>query len=163
MPRRNPWQQPWPPRIAWSYNNYAFGVLGMTAELAANQNMNSLVGRDFFDIMQIDGAFSAGGLQDPSKLVTLVYANGSVARSTATRRSTHAPTTPGASGSYFASGFVTSAADLAKIVAMLANDGNYQGLQLLQPQTVALMESINPTQLSDGSYQALPLRYQKDL
>lgn len=148
---------------SWSYNNYAFSVLGMTAELAANQNMNSLLNRDFFDIMQIDGAFSAGDLRDNSKLVTLVYANGGVARSTAAQRNIHSSTTPGASGTFFAGGLTISGADLGKLVAMLANDGNYEGLQLLQPQTVALMESINPTQLSDGSYQGLPLRYQKNL
>lgn len=148
---------------SWSYNNYAFSVLGMTVELAAGQTMNSLLRRDFFDIMEIDGAFAPGDLRDSSALVTLVYAGGGVARSTATQRDIHSPTTPGASGTYFAGGLTISGRDLAKLVALLANDGSYEGLQLLQPQTVALMETYNPTQLSDGSYQALPLRYQKNI
>lgn len=71
---------------SWSYNNYAFSVLGMTVELAANQTMDQLLNQDFFDIMQIDGAFSAEDLKDNSKLVTLVYQNGTVARSVAMQR-----------------------------------------------------------------------------
>ena len=58
---------------------------------------------------------------------------------------------------------MVSSTDLCKIAAMLANDGNYEGLQLLQPESVTLMETINQSQLGDGSYQALPLRYQKNL
>lgn len=148
---------------SWTYNNYAFGVLGMTAELAADQCMNTLLRQDLFDIMQVDGAFSAGDLENNSRLVTLTYHDGSVARSAASQRSLHAPTTPGASGAYFAGGLVISAVDLGKIVALLANDGVYEGLQLIQPESVALMETKYETALSDGSYQALPLRYQPGL
>ena len=148
---------------SWSYNNYAFGVLGQTIELASGLCMDDLLRRDLFDVMGIDGAFAAGDLEDSSQLVTLVYHGGSVARSVSTQRSLHAPDTPGASGSYFFGGLNISVSDLAKIDALLANDGNYEGLQLVEPETVELMETIDPTQLSDGTYQGLPLRCQRDI
>ncbi len=148
---------------SWSYNNYAFGVLGQTIELASGMCMNDLLRRDLFDVMGIDGAFAAGDLEDSSRLVTLVYHGGGVARSVSTQRNLHSPDTPGASGSYFAGGLTISVSDLAKIDALLANDGNYEGLQLVEPETVELMETIDPTQLSDGTYQGLPLRCQKDI
>ena len=148
---------------SWSYNNYAFGVLGQTIELASGMCMDDLLRRDLFDVMGIDGAFAAGDLEDSSQLVTLVYHGGGVARSVSTQRSLHAPDTPGASGSYFFGGLNISVSDLAKIDALLANDGNYEGLQLVEPETVELMETIDPTQLSDGTYQGLPLRCQRDI
>jgi CubicO group peptidase (beta-lactamase class C family) len=147
---------------SWSYNNYAFSVLGMTAELAAGASMNSLLDRDFFNTMGIDAAFAAGDLKDSSDLVTLYYHGGSVARSTAAQRALHTAD-PGQSGTFFAGGLTISAMDMAKLVALLANDGSYEGVQLLQPATVALMEQYNEKVLSDGSYQALPLRYRKNI
>ena len=65
---------------SWSYNNYAFGVLGQTIELASGMCMNDLLRRDLFDVVGIDGAFAAGDLEDSSQLVTLVYHGGGVAR-----------------------------------------------------------------------------------
>lgn len=148
---------------SWNYNNYAFGVLGQTIELASGTCMNDLLRRDLFDIMGIDAAFAAGDLRDNSKLVTLVYHGGGVARSVSSQRPMHMPTTPGASGTYFAGGLTISAADLGKVTALLANDGRYEGLQLMKPETVAQMEAVNETQLADGSYQGLALRCRNDI
>ena len=148
---------------SWSYNNYAFGVLGQTIELASGMCMDDLLQRDLFDTMGIDAAFAPGDLQNHSHLVTLAYHGGGIARTVSTQRNMHSSDTPGASGSYFAGGLTISAADLGKIAALLANDGKYEGLQLVQPETVELMETINETMLSDGTYQALPLRCQKNI
>lgn len=147
----------------WAYNNYGFSVLGMTLELAAKEDMDDLLHRDLLDLMDIDAAFAPGDLEDSSKLVTLTYHGGSVARSVSTQRSLHSTDQPGASGSYFAGGFTISAADLGKLVALLANDGRYEGLQLMSEESVALMETVNSVQLAEGFYQGLPLRYQTEI
>lgn len=147
----------------WAYNNYGFSVLGMTLELAANGTMDDLLRRDLLDFMEIDAAFAPGDLRDSSRLVTLAYHGGGVARSVSKQRSLHSASTPGASGSYFAGGLTISAYDLGKLVALLANDGRYEGLQLMKPESVALMETVNEVQLSDGSYQGLSLRYRTNI
>ena len=147
----------------WAYNNYGFSVLGMTLELAANDTMDDLLRRDLLDFMEIDAAFAPGDLQDSSRLVTLAYHGGGIARSVSKQRSLHSTGTPGASGSYFAGGLTISAYDLGKLVALLANDGRYEGLQLMKPESVTLMETVNEVQLSDGSYQGLPLRYRTNI
>lgn len=48
-------------------------------------------------------------------------------------------------------------------MALLANDGQYEGLQMMKPESVALMEAVNETQLPDGSYQGLSIRCRKDI
>lgn len=147
----------------WAYNNYGYSVLGMTLELAANGTMDDLLRRDLLDLMEIDAAFAPGDLQDSSHLVTLAYHGGGVSRSVSKQRSLHSTDTPGASGSYFAGGLTISAYDLGKLVALLANDGRYEGLQLIKPESVVLMETVNEVQLPDGSYQGLPLRYRTNI
>ena len=147
----------------WAYNNSGFSVLGMTLELAAGDTLNHLLCRDLLDVMDIDGAFAAGDLQNNSKLVTLAYHGGGVARSASAQRALHSPDQPGASGSYFPGGFTVSVTDLGKLTALLANDGVYEGLRLMSGESVELMETVNSVQLAEGFYQGLPLRCQTDL
>lgn len=147
----------------WAYNNYGYSVLGMTLELAANGKMNDLLRRDLLTLMDIDAAFAPGDLRDSSQLVTLAYHGGGVARSAAKQREFHSPAAPGASGTYFAGGLTINVSDLGKLVALLANDGQYEGLQMMKPESVALMEAVNETQLPDGSYQGLSIRCRKDI
>lgn len=146
---------------SWNYNNYAFSVLGMTLELASNQFLTDILRERLFTAMDIDGSFYAGDLQNTDLLVTLYRNGGAVARSIATQKDMHAPATPGASGSPFAGGLAISAADLGKLVALLAEDGVYEGVQLLSAESVTLMETVFP--VSDGSSQGIPLRYRSNV
>lgn len=142
----------------WSYNNYAFGVLGMTLELASGCLVDDIMGEHFYSAMDIDASFAAGDIQGTDKLVTLC-SGGTVTRTVATQQNLHNDPTPGATGKYFAGGLTISAADLGKLISLLASDGRYEGVQLLSEESVALMETKNPQAVPGGSYQALPLRY----
>ena len=147
---------------SWGYNNYAFSVLGMTLELAANQTMDEMLNQYLFNAMNIDGAFCSGDVNQTSLLTTLYYHDGSVSRSIEKQKEIHAKE-PGSTGTYFAGGLTISARDMGKLVALLANDGNYEGLQLMKPESVAMMEKQNKYLLPGDFYQALPLRYQDSM
>ena len=56
-----------------------------------------------------------------------------------------------------------SAPELARMAALLVNDGCYEGLRLLSEESVALLESDSGVQISDGSHQAQPLRWRDGL
>ena len=146
---------------SWSYNNYAFGVLGMTLELASNQYLTDVLRDRLFYPMDIDGAFYAGEIENTDLLATLYRNGGAVARSVATQKDMKQPAHPGASGSPFAGGLAISAADLGKLVVLLTGDGVYEGVQLLDAESVALMETVFP--VSDGSSQGIPLRWRSNV
>ncbi len=145
------------------YNNYAFRVLGMTLELAAQECLDNILDSRLFKAMQIDASFASGDIEMTDMLVTLYRENGLVARSVETQKNLHLSTVPGANGVYYAGGLTISCKDLAKLIALLANDGVYEGMQLMQGESVAQMEEYSYYQLSDGSYQALPLYYFQQL
>lgn len=147
----------------WIYNNYAFAVLGMTLELAADKVTDDILTERLYTAMDIDAAFGAGDIQNTDLLATLYQADGTVARTVAKQKSLHGPTKPGAKGSFFAGGLTVSAYDLAKLIALLAGDGRYEGVQLLQPESVGQMESYIEQPTPDGSYQAMPMRYWPEL
>lgn len=147
---------------SWGYNNYAFAVLGMTLELAGNANMDQLLRSRFFRVMDIDGGFWAGDMEHTDLIVPLYNHDGSVARSVETQQGFHAGA-PGATGTFFAGGLVISSRDLGKLVATLANHGEYEGLRMLSPQSVEWMETYADQTVSDGFYQGHPLRYRTNM
>lgn len=148
---------------SWEYNNYAFAVLGVTLENAANETVNSIMDQKFFDLLDIDASFGSGNV-DASKLATLYYHDGSVAKSIADQKASAGSTYPGQTGTCYCGGLTISSYDLAKLVAILANDGIYDNLQMLSRQSVGLMETISDQKAPDKPfYQGLPLRYQTQI
>lgn len=148
---------------SWGYNNYGFAVLGMTLELAGHDYLDNILGKNLWDIMDIDAAFEGGEIRAANQLATIYRHDGSVGRSVETQRNYRRPAAPGSSGSSFAGGLTISANDQAKLLGLLINDGTYQGLRLLSEESVALMETRFDQILSDGTYQALPLRSQDNI
>lgn len=147
---------------SYGYNNYAFGVLGMTLELAAGKNLNQVMA-PIFSTLDIDVSYFSGNIKDSSLHTTIYNHDGSVGRSLSTARGNVAPSSPGGNGAFFSGGFTASAKDQAALVALLAGAGKFQGVPLLSKEAVELMESPLGYISDGGYYQCHPLRYQEDL
>ena len=147
---------------SWSYNNYGFSVLGMTLERAADQVLDDVLGEAVLTTMGIDAAFEAGSVDDTGLLCALYYPGNSLSRTVSTQKSYVCIQQPGYRGNFFAGGFTCSAGELAQLVAMLAEDGTYQGQQYLSAETVAYLEQPLG-QTPDGFYQCRPLRYRENM
>ena len=147
---------------SWSYNNYGFSVLGMTLERAADQVLDDVLGEAVLTPMGIDAAFEAGSVDDTGLLCALYYPGNSLSRTVSTQKSYVCIQQPGYRGNFFAGGFTCSAGELAQLVAMLAEDGTYQGQQYLSAETVAYLEQPLG-QAPDGFYQCRPLRYRENM
>jgi CubicO group peptidase (beta-lactamase class C family) len=145
---------------SWGYNNYGFAVLGVTLELAAGETVNRTADRTLFGPLGIDASFGFCDM-NIDQLATLYYHSGFVAKTVNHLKSIPGNKYPGQNGISFAGGLLISASDLAKLVAVLANDGVYNGQRILAAESVALMETVDPQRVSDAPfYQGLPLRYQ---
>ncbi|MDE7221341.1 MAG: serine hydrolase [Oscillospiraceae bacterium] len=147
---------------AWGYNNYAFGVLGQTLELASGKYLDEILDDRLWSVMGIDAAFESGSVQKTDRLATL-YEGGKVFTAYKTLLKNVRPSSLGASGDNYSGGMTISAPELARMAAVLVNDGRYEGLQLLSEESVSLLESDSGIRISDGSQQALPLRFRDGL
>lgn len=141
----------------WSYNNHAFGILGQTLELASGRFLDDVLAERLLTPLGADGAFAAGDVKRP-ELVAPLYRVSSLGRSTQSLLSVRRWKTPGATGRQFAGGFTSSAADMAKLTAVLAGDGCFEGVRLMEAESVALMESHADQAVPGGTYQAMPMR-----
>lgn len=147
---------------AWGYNNYAFGVLGMTLELAAGRHLDFVLQDGLWSMMGIDAAFESGEIKGTDQLATIYRHDGSVGRSAEKAAQMFRPAAVAGSGSAFAGGLTISAKDQAKLVALLINDGVYEGVHLLSEASVEFMETPLGY-VPAGYYQCHPLRYQEGM
>lgn len=148
----------------WTYSNFGMCILGTTLELASDQVLDSYFQERFCQPMGLNASFHGGNFSE-EELATL-YTTGGVSRSAAKHASGRIPTTVGDGASYYPGGLTISAVDLAKLVAVLANGGNYDGVEYLTPLSVEAMESpqfsVDPGQTAAFD-QCLILRRQENI
>ncbi len=143
----------------WDYNNFAFYVLGLALEHASGRTLDQVLNDGLCAALDADGTFWAGDLRDPQLVATVYDPDHQISLSFERQVEVHSKG-PAANGAVFAGNYHISARDLGKIAATLANDGVYQGEQVLSPQVVQDMERRIPTQVPGNDfYQAEPLRY----
>jgi N-acetylmuramoyl-L-alanine amidase/CubicO group peptidase (beta-lactamase class C family) len=147
---------------SWNYNNYAFSALGITVETALGETVNSLAAEHLFAPLGIDAAFGTGSIADTDNLATIYTQGGGVGRSVDAQKRTLGSTYPGEKGEEFPGGLTISSYDLAKLIAVLANDGEYNGTRILSAESVELMEE-SQGKTGGGFEQCLPLRHRADL
>lgn len=150
-------------RGVWGYNNYAVGVAGSTLEVAANRLLTDYAKENVFGPLGMDAAFASGEVEHLDRVGCHYYHGGGVSRSAGFSRGYTCRSTPGANTNAFAGGLTCSAQDYAKLYAMLACDGTYNGAQVLTPESVAVIEERLFTASEHGGTfdQCMPLRYKE--
>lgn len=150
---------------SWNYSNFGASMLGVTLELAADQPLDQYLQARFLEPLAARASLHAGNLE-AEEVACLYNAAGGVERSPAAQTGQSVPDQVGAGATYFPGGLTISAVDLAKLVAVLANDGTYGGAEYLTAASVADMESprfsVDPGDTAPFE-QCLILRRQEDL
>ena len=147
----------------WVYNNYAYYVLGIAVERANGKTMDQILDEAIEDKLGIDASFWAGDLKDQSHIASIYNNSHEMTRSKDALRQSHS-TGVGTYGNAFAGSYTASAHDLGKIVAMLANDGCYEGERIISESVVSALEAYEDQPVpGEMFYQAQPLRYREDM
>lgn len=108
----------------WSYSNFGMCILGTTLELASDQLLDDYLQKRLLEPIGARASFCGGKLEEDE--VATLYTTGGVGRSAAEHAGQRIPKNIGDTASYFPGGYTTSAVDMAKLVAVLANDGVYK-------------------------------------
>ena len=108
----------------WSYSNFGMCILGTTLELASDQLLDDYLQKRLLEPIGARASFCGGRLEEDE--VATLYTTDGVGRSAAEHTGQRIPTGIGDAASYFPGGYTTSAVDMAKLVAVLANDGVYK-------------------------------------
>ena len=149
----------------WSYSNMGFAVLGTTLELAGDTTLDVYFQRRFLQGLGARASLHAGNLA-AEEVACLYGPGGSVARTPAQQTGQSVPQEIGMGATYFPGGLTISAVDLAKLTAILAGDGCYEGQRYLKVETVEELEEPQFTVTPESGTpfeQCLVLRRQEDL
>lgn len=150
---------------SYSYCNFAFCVGGTTLEKAANKTIYDISEEYFFEPMGIDASFAGGRIENKDLLSSLYYYDRSVARSKEAISNMMGSDVPGYDGSFMTGGLCISVTDLAKVISILVNDGEYEGKRYLSKEAVKTMETpYGPADYHGVQVtQCLPLKYNTNI
>ena len=127
------------PGSIWRYSNYGSGVIGLTLEQAYGNTLEEYVQSYFLKPMGIDGSFYTASFS--AEELASLYRGTTNEWSAANQAATRLPQGIGDAMSFFCGNFTSSAGDYAKLIALLANDGTYDGVFYLSPEAIADMET----------------------
>lgn len=147
---------------SWRYSNFGYELLGIATEKVSGKLINDSIYEDFFEKLSIDAAFGGKQVNDKKNIAPIYDAEHMVTRDADDISKSGPKGKPGSMGNYFPGGLVISAYDLAKLTAVMANDGEYDGVRYLESETVEKMEEYLPGKIG-VFYQALPMHYIQDV
>lgn len=138
------------------YNNFAFSLLGAVLELAADSNITDMAEEYFFKPMGIFASFLRGRVP-VEQFGILYYPGGGVGLDMMSNQGEHGYyTDPGGGMFCFPGGLFISAANYARLLAVLANEGVYKGQRLLSAEAVASIQEVQ-FKRGDNIQQCLPV------
>jgi CubicO group peptidase (beta-lactamase class C family) len=126
---------------AYYYSNFGYGVIGTICEIVTGESLSALANTYFFAPMGIEASWAATGF-DPDKLATIYDAKHRVGLSVEDLLTRIDPTAPAEAMKYYAGGLIVSAADFAKLLTLLMNDGIYDGQRYLSSESIAQMKTV---------------------
>lgn len=142
---------------AWCYSNPGIRAAGGLLEVILNRTLPEYTEEKFFDPLGADASFFASRLDDQSNIAALYGGDLYATQTVDALLWKPYYTTPGSNSYIFAGGLMTSAQDYARLMCVLLRNGEYDGMQLLSPQSVAEMEQ--PNFVLDGFDQCVILRH----
>ena len=131
------------PGSAYRYSNFGAGIMGSLVEAVTGENINDAVTEGVFAPMGIDAAYAASLLQNPDDITYLYTRSGSTysSRNYALRKKWDASVNPDMHFRITVGSLWMRAEDLCRLAMLMCNEGTYDGVTLLQPETVRLMMS----------------------
>ena len=127
----------------WYYSNPGVRAAGGVVEMTVNKTLSDYLDEKLFNPLHMDAAFFANRLDDTSNISNLYYCGDSVSNSVKEQLARQYSEKPGGNMSVYAGGLTISAKDYAKIMCVLLRDGEYDGVQIMKPETVEEMQEVN--------------------
>ena len=152
-------------RDAWAYNNYASSIAAVTLELASGSILEDYAQENLFGPLGVDMSFFAGRIQKTSRLATLYEEDHGLELTVSEAKCMLPDGELAVNGGNYIGGLTGSARDTARMFFMLANDGSYNGEQILSPESVEALEKkyIKAKEYGGTFRQGLAVRYMKGL
>ncbi len=141
----------------YSYNNFAYGIVGTLCEIVTNKSVTTLLNEYFFDPMEIEASYIPAMLNE-SKISVLYDEGHNVCRGVKTQINQLKFTEEAGPGfKLYAGGLTISAKDYAKLLTLFMNDGMYDGVRYLSTESIENIHSVQSTRVNGKIGQGMPV------
>jgi len=130
------------PGTKFEYSNFGYSVLAAVCEVAYGEKFDTLARKLLFEPMGIDAAYVASRLDDTSNIAATYNDRHSLSRSVQSILSVKDNTELGRDVHLTHGSLVISMLDYARILAMLGNEGEFEGVSFLSARAI---DEINYT------------------
>lgn len=151
-----------PPGVKFLYCNLNLGIAGAVVEKSANQTISQYAADRFFTPMGIDASYDAKYLSD-SSLVAECYSGDKVNCSNKYLCRSQEKGAPGVTFHLGQGGLLISAEDLARVLSVLINDGQYEGKQYLSQKSLDEMLTDQKIETNKDFQQCIGIRQSKEV
>jgi len=133
------------PGTYFNYCNLNYGIIATIIENVADQRFDKYIHKHILEPLEIDGGFNVSRIHTKDKISVLYRGDIPQADNYQNAYQKEKDFTLGVNGIYFSphGGLRITVDDLAKIMQMLINKGNYKGTQILKKTTVDKMEAMH--------------------
>ncbi|MDD2647671.1 MAG: serine hydrolase [Eubacteriales bacterium] len=137
------------PGSKYSYSNLGGGMLGSIIELCTGMTIDEYMTKNVFEPLGINAHYQAG-LFDDSTQIAKIYnmPKRTLNLDPSLNRDVYTEPDWQHDFTYTAGGLIISGPDLAKILIMLCDGGEYNGVRLLKQETVAEMTTLQNERFS---------------
>ncbi len=150
------------PGTKFYYSNLSIGIAGAVVEKSADQTISQYARDRFFAPMGIDASFDAKYLSDQS-LVADCYSGKKINHSSSFLTRSQEKGKPGDVFHLGQGGLLISSEDLAAVLTILINDGQYNGRQYLSQEAVMQMLSKQNVDTKSDFDQCIGIRKYSNL
>lgn len=145
------------PGTYYSYNNFAYGIVGTLCEVVTGKSVTTLLNEYFFNPMGIKASYIPEMLNE-NEIAVLYDENHNIARGVKTQRNQLRFTDEAGAGfKLYAGGLTISAKDFAKLLTLFMNDGIYDGVRYLSTESIELIHSVQSTRVNGKIGQGMPV------
>ena len=129
------------PGTKYRYSNFGAGIIGSVIESITGSNINDSLQENVFSPLNISAAYSAGLLRDPENVANLYNTDGKMdqSRNVSLSKAWDAGVNPDTHYRITIGSLWMRATDLCRIGMFLCDGGCYNGVTLLQSETVEMM------------------------
>ena len=129
------------PGTKYRYSNFGAGIIGSIIESVTDSNIDDDLQQNVFGLLNISASYSAGLLPDPENVANLYNIDGKIdhTRAMSLCKAWDAGVNPDTHYRITIGSLWMRATDLCRIGMLLCNGGFYDGVTLLQMETVEMM------------------------
>lgn len=146
----------------WAYSNLGYDIVGAAIEKRSDILFQDYTAEKIFGPMNLDASWDGSYISNSDLIASCYRPNGEKSLDANYLAKAHERLAAGENYKYMAGYLIISSVDLARVLTVLINDGQYGSTRILSPEAVENMQTVQDISTELNFDQCLGLRYSEN-